>query len=55
MLNELYPLTFEPILKERIWGGEKFKTLFGKPITSRMTGESLEISTVPVDVSVVSN
>lgn len=55
MHNELYPLTFEPILKERIWGGEKFKTLFGKPITSRMTGESWEISTVPGDVSVVSN
>lgn len=50
-----YPLTFEPILKERIWGGTKLKTYLNKPISSEMTGESWEISTVPNDVSVVSN
>jgi mannose-6-phosphate isomerase len=50
-----YPLQFEPILKERIWGGEKLKTLLHKPITSTITGESWELSTVEGDVSIVAN
>lgn len=52
---KLYPLQFEPILKERIWGGTKLKTVLNKPISSDITGESWEISTVEGDVSVVSN
>ena len=52
---KLYPLQFEPILKERIWGGTKLKTYLNKPIMSNSTGESWEISTVENDVSVVSN
>jgi mannose-6-phosphate isomerase len=51
----LYPLQFEPIIKERIWGGEKLKSILNKPITSKISGESWEISTVEGDVSVVSN
>ncbi|TLF43145.1 type I phosphomannose isomerase catalytic subunit [Maribacter aurantiacus] len=51
----LYPLKFNPILKERLWGGTKLKELFGKPSTSEITGESWELSTVSGDVSVVSN
>ncbi|MDI9257634.1 type I phosphomannose isomerase catalytic subunit [Flavobacterium sedimenticola] len=50
-----YPLQFEPILKERIWGGTKLKTLLNKSIASEITGESWEISTVANDVSVVAN
>ncbi len=50
-----YPLQFEPILKERIWGGTKLKTLLNKPITSEITGESWEISTVENDISIVAN
>ena len=52
---KLYPLQFEPILKERIWGGTKLKTYLNKPITSDITGESWEISTVENDVSVIAN
>ncbi|MFV8358513.1 type I phosphomannose isomerase catalytic subunit, partial [Flavobacterium sp. XS1P32] len=52
---KLYPLQFDPIFKERIWGGEKLKTLLKKPITSTITGESWELSTVEGDVSVVAN
>ncbi len=52
---KLYPLQFEPILKERIWGGEKLKNVLNKPITSTITGESWELSTVEGDVSVVAN
>ena len=55
MKFESYPLHFEPILKERIWGGEKLKTVLNKPITSSITGESWELSTVEGDVSIVSN
>lgn len=52
---KLYPLQFEPILKERIWGGTKLKSYLNKPITSDITGESWEISTVEGDVSVIAN
>lgn len=52
---KLYPLQFQPILKERIWGGQKLNTILNKPITSDITGESWEISTVEGDVSVISN
>ncbi|WP_309640330.1 type I phosphomannose isomerase catalytic subunit [Flavobacterium sp.] len=51
----LYPLQFKPILKERIWGGTKLKTELHKSITSEITGESWELSTVDGDVSVVAN
>ena len=50
-----YPLQFEPIFKERIWGGTKLKTYLNKPITSDITGESWEMSTVENDVSIVAN
>ena len=53
MSIKIYPLQFEPILKERIWGGEKLKTVFNKPIVSKITGESWELSTVEGDVSVI--
>jgi mannose-6-phosphate isomerase len=55
MNSKIYPLQFEAILKERIWGGEKLKSLLNKPITSKITGESWELSTVEGDVSVVAN
>ena len=52
---KFYPLTFTPILKDRIWGGKKLNTYLNKPLVSETTGESWEISTVPGDVSVVNN
>ncbi|WP_281324235.1 type I phosphomannose isomerase catalytic subunit [Flavobacterium sp. IMCC34518] len=55
MKSKIYPLRFEAILKERIWGGEKLKTILNKPITSNITGESWELSTVEGDVSVIAN
>jgi mannose-6-phosphate isomerase len=55
MKFDIYPLEFYPILKERIWGGEKLKSVLNKPITSKSTGESWEISTIEGDVSVISN
>jgi len=52
---KIYPLQFQPILKDRIWGGIKLKTYLNKPITTEITGESWEISTVENDVSVIAN
>jgi mannose-6-phosphate isomerase len=52
----LYPLTFYPIFKEKIWGGQKLKTILGKEIGDiKNCGESWEISAVEGDVSVVKN
>ena len=55
MSAKTYPLQFDPILKERIWGGEKLKTVLNKPIVSKITGESWELSTVEGDISIVAN
>ncbi|MEM0575220.1 type I phosphomannose isomerase catalytic subunit [Flavobacterium polysaccharolyticum] len=55
MQTNLYPLQFNPILKERIWGGEKLKTILNKPIVSPITGESWELSAVEGDCSIVAN
>jgi len=53
---ERYPLIFEPILKDRIWGGTKLKTTLGKTnLPTETTGESWELSAVDGDVSVVKN
>ncbi len=51
---KLYPLKFEPILKERLWGGTKLGEVLGKPIDNDITGESWELSTVKGDISKVS-
>lgn len=51
----MYPLKFQPILKERLWGGTKLREVLSKPIESEISGESWEISTVKGDVSIVAN
>lgn len=55
MKFQAYPLQFHPIFKERIWGGEKLKTILDKPITSEITGESWELSAVEDNVSIIAN
>ena len=42
-------------LKEKIWGGEKLKTLLNKKSDKKNIGESWEISDVDGDESIVSN
>jgi mannose-6-phosphate isomerase len=54
-MNINYPIKFNPILKEKIWGGEKLKTLFNKKSTRNDIGESWEISDVDGNISIVSN
>jgi len=55
MRADLYLLKFEPILKEKIWGGAKLKNLFNKKSISAKTGESWEISDLENNASVVAN
>ena len=50
-----YPLLFEPISKERIWGGTKLKEVLNKSFDGHQIGESWELSTVENDISVVAN
>ncbi|TYP72968.1 type I phosphomannose isomerase catalytic subunit [Aquimarina intermedia] len=51
----LYILQFEPILKEKIWGGSKLRTVLGKKSISNRLGESWEISDVEGESSIISN
>lgn len=50
-----YPLLFDPIFKERLWGGARLRELLSKDIPSGYIGESWEISGVEGDISKVSN
>ncbi|WP_299126064.1 type I phosphomannose isomerase catalytic subunit [uncultured Winogradskyella sp.] len=55
MKKRLYPLKFTPILKDKIWGGEKLNKYLNKASNSKTTGESWEISTVSDAISIASN
>ena len=52
--SELYSIKFEPILKEKVWGGDKLKLLFHKKRGGNI-GESWEISGVDGSISNVQN
>lgn len=52
----LYPLRFHPIFKERLWGGQELRRLYGKSLPpGKAVGEAWEISDRPGDVSVIAN
>ncbi|MDD5695084.1 MAG: class I mannose-6-phosphate isomerase [Bacteroidales bacterium] len=55
-MNRLYPLLFKPIFKEKIWGGQRIKTVLGKDFSPlHNCGEAWLISGVEGENSVVSN
>ncbi|MBV1923443.1 MAG: class I mannose-6-phosphate isomerase [Flavobacteriaceae bacterium] len=54
MKKQLYPLKFTPILKEKVWGGNKLSQLFNKENLDSI-GESWEISGVDENISIVCN
>jgi len=55
-MSELYPLKFEPLLKEKVWGGTSLVSHYHKRAdSSAKYGESWEISAIPGNISVVSN
>ena len=56
MSHALYPLTFQPIFKDRVWGGRKLEQLYGKALPPKAPiGESWEITDRPEGVSVITN
>jgi mannose-6-phosphate isomerase len=51
-----YPLKFRPIYKQRIWGGQKLREVFGKDLPpGEKIGESWELADLPEDKSVIAN
>jgi mannose-6-phosphate isomerase len=54
-MNHLYPLKFRPIIKDKLWGGTKLKTILHKKCKTDKAGESWEISGFPGNVSKVTN
>ena len=55
-MTTLYPFTFQPIFKERVWGGRAIERLYGKKLPAGVPiGESWEISDRPGDASVIAN
>lgn len=55
MKNELHLLKFTPILKEKVWGGEKLGSILNKNSDRKDIGESWEVSDVKGNTSVVTN
>ncbi len=52
---KLYPFRFEPIYKEKIWGGQRLRNVYGRDIPAdRGIGESWEIADHGEDVGRVS-
>lgn len=50
-----YPIKFQPILKDKIWGGKKLELTLNKKNNLPNVGESWEISDVEGDTSIVIN
>ena len=55
MKSKLYPIKLQPILKDKIWGGQKLQTILNKKSSLPNVGESWEISDVEGDTSMVIN
>ncbi len=52
----VYPYKFEPVYKEKIWGGRALERLFGRDLPAgEKIGESWELADLPEGQSVVSN
>jgi mannose-6-phosphate isomerase len=55
-MSELYPLKFEALLRDKVWGGYALEKHFNKkPLGLPNIGESWELSAVEDNLSVVSN
>lgn len=55
-MNKLYPLKFKSIFKDKVWGGQKIKTIFGKDFSPLPNcGEMWVVSGVEENESIVEN
>ena len=56
MSTSIYPMTFDPVLKEKIWGGQKLNAIFNKGTSATAkVGESWEIADLKEGQSTVKN
>ena len=56
MIKKLYPIRFEPIPKERVWGGKDLTKILNKPFAEDLDlGESWEVSDLDGNDSVILN
>ncbi len=53
--NTLYPLAFEPVLKEMVWGGTLLRQRYGRRTESDKIGESWDVSCHKNGESIVAN
>ncbi len=52
----MYPLISVPVFKQRIWGGQRLREVFGKPLPAgQKIGESWEIADLPEGKSTIAN
>lgn len=55
-MSNLYPIKFKPVFHEKIWGGNRMKTILNKDYGNLANcGESWELSGVEGNISVVEN
>jgi mannose-6-phosphate isomerase len=52
---DLYPLNFNPVYKEKIWGGTRIKEVFNRDLPADRIGESWEVTAQPGEISTVKN
>lgn len=54
-MPSLYPLTFEPVLKDYIWGGRNLEKMLGRPLPPGIVAESWEIAGHEDGATIVAN
>lgn len=55
-MRKLYPIKFRPVFKDKVWGGQRLKTMLGKDFDPLPNcGESWELSGIEGSVSVAGN
>lgn len=54
-MEKLYPLRFNPVYKDYIWGGDRIPKLFHRNLPAGVYAESWEISTHPDGKTVIAN
>lgn len=55
MSEALYPLLLHPVYKSMLWGGDRIRTLYNRPLAPDHCGESWEVSVHPSGPSVIAN
>lgn len=52
---KLYPLKFNYIYKEKIWGGNKLEKIYNRKLPNKSIGESWEVAAHPHGTSIIKN